>query len=348
MIEPDPAGKTSIVSSTSTDPSITVSAPARLHMGFLDMSGELGRGFGSFGLTISGIETRLRIAPADDIIATGPGAERARRSATAILGRMGSECGVRVEVEAAIPEHAGLGSGTQLSLALASGITRMLGHRAGIEELALLTGRGARSGIGIAAFEQGGFLIDGGRGSGTQVPPLLCRQPFPEQWRVLLVFDESTSGLNGEAERQAFSEIPPMPETMSGRICRNLLMRVLPALIEQRFGDFCHGIAAIQEDIGDYFAAYQGGGRYTSARVAEVMEWLGGEGIVGCGQTSWGPTGFALLENELEAGRLLRGAQAQWPDLKFGVYRGRNEGARISGDWARMDPVGGRIASRKR
>ncbi len=314
-------------------------------MGFLDMSGELGRGFGSFGLTISGIETRVRLSLAEEISASGPGADRARRRAAAILERLGSDCGVHIEVESAIPEHAGLGSGTQLSLALASGIARLLGQRPGIADLALLTGRGARSGIGIAAFERGGFLIDGGRGRETTVPPLLCRQPFPEQWRILLVFDPATEGLNGEAEQHAFREIPPMKESMSGRICRNLLMRVLPALVEQRFEDFSRGIADIQEDIGDYFAAYQGGGRYTSGRVARVMEWLAEEGVTGCGQTSWGPTGFALLEHELEANRLLRKAQAQWPGLEFGVYRGRNEGASIGGEWEEVGPVKGHVAS---
>ncbi|MGH8511817.1 MAG: hypothetical protein ACREU8_10690, partial [Gammaproteobacteria bacterium] len=40
---------------------VTVTAPARLHLGFIDMSGDLGRRFGGLGLTLSGIQTRLSV-----------------------------------------------------------------------------------------------------------------------------------------------------------------------------------------------------------------------------------------------------------------------------------------------
>jgi predicted sugar kinase len=54
---------------TSTLPAIsaiTVEAPGRLHMGFLDPNGSLGRAFGSVGVVIEGCGTRVTARPADD------------------------------------------------------------------------------------------------------------------------------------------------------------------------------------------------------------------------------------------------------------------------------------------
>ena len=44
---------------------VSVRAPGRLHLGFLDPSGSLGRRFGSIGLVIDGFETELELACAD-------------------------------------------------------------------------------------------------------------------------------------------------------------------------------------------------------------------------------------------------------------------------------------------
>ena len=38
---------------------ISITAPARLHLGFMDLNGSLGRKFGSVGLTIDSIETSI-------------------------------------------------------------------------------------------------------------------------------------------------------------------------------------------------------------------------------------------------------------------------------------------------
>src|ERR1700744_2160008 len=58
--------------------SVTVRAPARLHLGFLDMNGELGRRFGSLGLAIDAYETRITMRRAVETRVSGPAAARAR------------------------------------------------------------------------------------------------------------------------------------------------------------------------------------------------------------------------------------------------------------------------------
>jgi beta-RFAP synthase len=105
-----------------------------------------------------------------------------------------------------------------------------------------LLDRGARSSIGIATFEQGGVVLDGGRGDSDEPPPLLSRLPFPEPWRVLLIFDQGRQGLHGPEEAAAFRGLAPFPAAQAAHLCRVVLMVALPALAEEdldRFGGAC-------------------------------------------------------------------------------------------------------------
>ena len=51
---------------------VTVTVPARLHLGFLDLNGGLGRRFGSIGLAIDGLRTSITISAASHMRVTGP------------------------------------------------------------------------------------------------------------------------------------------------------------------------------------------------------------------------------------------------------------------------------------
>ena len=53
--------------------------------------------------------------------------------------------------------------------------------------------RGARSGLGVALFERGGFMLDAGRGPATSLPPIVSHLPFPADWRVVLLLDDQPS-----------------------------------------------------------------------------------------------------------------------------------------------------------
>ena len=134
------------------------------------MCGDLGRKFGSVGLSITGIETSITASYADDIDISGIFLERAESYAEQILSHFGIDGGVGLSIHSAIPEHVGLGSGTQLSLAIASAICHLYGlpeHRTSY--LAAILHRGARSGIGVGAFMKGGFVVDGGPVSYTHL-----------------------------------------------------------------------------------------------------------------------------------------------------------------------------------
>ncbi|BBL76906.1 beta-ribofuranosylaminobenzene 5'-phosphate synthase [Methylomagnum ishizawai] len=311
---------------------VRVMAPARLHMGFLDIGGSLGRRFGSIGVGVNEIATRLSLEPAPQPTATGPGAERAVAAAQKFARAVGRPCPAAIRIEQAIPGHAGLGSGTQLALAVGMGLSQLYGLGLGVRDIAPLIERGARSGIGIAVFEQGGLVVDGGRGEHTSIPPVLARMEIPADWRFVLILDDRAQGLHGAAEIEAFRALPPFPAEEAARLCHWLLMKGLPALAERDIAGFGAVVAELQRAVGDYFAPAQGG-RFTSPEVSAALEFLAARGAVGIGQSSWGPTGFCLVEGGATAEALLAEVQARFAhrgELQFLLGTARGRGAEIS------------------
>ena len=259
---------------------------------------------------------------------SGPQAARVEAFARDIREKFNLPGNCRIVVHQAIPQHVGLGSGTQLAMAVGVALAALYRLDLSPRAVATLYQRGQRSGIGVGAFEQGGFLIDGGKEVGTEPPPIVSRLEFPAVWRVVLLLDSAVQGLHGEREIAAFQALPAFPESASAHLCRLMFTQALPALVEPDLDTFGRAIGELQRVIGDYFAPAQGG-RFSSPRVAEALAWIERQGIAGIGQTSWGPTGFAIVGDEAQASALVRSAQSRWGGpgrLQFMVCSGRNHG----------------------
>ncbi|WP_451982182.1 beta-ribofuranosylaminobenzene 5'-phosphate synthase family protein [Azospirillum endophyticum] len=309
---------------------VRVEVPARLHLGFLDMEGGLGRRFGSLGLTLDGLGTELTLLRGEP---DGDAPIRTDCRAQGYLDRLCDALDVEnrfsVRLWRTIPSHSGLGSGTQLALAVGAALSVMTGRPLPPRRVASLLDRGARSGIGVGAFEQGGVILDGGKGALDEPPPVISRMALPEAWRMLLVFDDANRGLSGTAETVAFRDLPPFPADKAAYLCRLTLMVGLPALAEGDAMRFGAAVTELQSVVGDHFAPAQGG-RFSSPDVAEVLRWLPSMGATGMGQSSWGPTGFAIFGDAGSAERAAEAARARWRlqgNLRFVVCRGRNRGA---------------------
>lgn len=285
---------------------VAVTTSARLHMGFFDLNGALGRRFGSIGLSLKTPQTEIEISSAANLTVEGEGASRASKVATALLQTLGLPSALHIQIKQAIPEHSGLGSGTQMALAIGMAICDFYQLDLNVNEIAVLTQRGARSGIGLGTFAQGGLIVDGGRAAESKVPPVIAHADFPEDWPILLIFDKSHQGVHGQQEIDAFRNLPEFPAEHSAILCRHVLMQALPALAERDLASFGAAIRALQEITGDYFAPAQGGERYTSKLVADVLAHLQVGGVACLGQSSWGPTGFAIFENQSQAEKHLK------------------------------------------
>jgi beta-RFAP synthase len=309
---------------------VTVGTSARLHFGFLDPSGRGKRPFGSFGLAIDRPRTRLTLRRAAGLAVTGVDCARAEPYLRTVAASLGGGSHYHLHLDEVIPAHAGLGSGTQLALAIGSAVAALDGLPLDLRDIAAKLERGNRSGIGIGTFGQGGAVLDGGPGAG-ELPPVLCRLPFPTDWRVLLIFDSAATGIHGAKEIEAFSILPDFPEAETAELCRRVLLCALPAIAEHDFKMFCDEVGYLQARMGAYFGPLQGGA-YVSQGVAEAIGWLAQQGLTGVGQSSWGPTGFAFVSSEAEGLRLLDGvsARATGSSLSFELAAARNEPATLS------------------
>jgi beta-RFAP synthase len=310
---------------------ITVTVPSRLHLGFLDLNGGLGRRFGGIGLAISDLKTVLTIRQANDPEVSGLESQRVRRHLRTMEQMLRLDSAHAVNVSQAVPPHVGLGSGTQLALAVATGVRRLHDLPLAIDSDALALGRGARSGIGIGLFRRGGLVVDGGHGDKSLVAPIVSHLPFPDDWRILLILDPRYNGMHGPDEAAAFATLAPMPESDADRLCRLVLIKALPALVDRDIVNFGAAIKHLQARLGGYFALAQGGRNFTSPAVAAVLAALDAAGAHGIGQSSWGPTGFAFAHSADEAERLaaLARGHKSGEGLDIRICSGLNHGAEI-------------------
>lgn len=306
---------------------VTVTTSARLHIGFFDLERNATCKFGSLGLSIASPCTQVALTKSEKTLFSVNCSENDVKIFENIAELLNIRQQFSLNIIQSIPRHAGLGSGTQMALAIGAGLNQLFNLGLTVPQIAKLTKRGNRSGIGIAAFEHGGFLMDNGRMKNEGLPEITTRIPFPETWRVLLVQDSTHVGVHGAAELQAFEQL----KTAQGNLRKLVEQQMLPAL--QRADLFAFG--AIMSDLqaynGDYFAPIQGG-RFASQDVANVLQSMQKNGASCVGQSSWGPTGFAIVENEVCGLNLLSQSQRQFADqtnIRFQMVRGNNAGASI-------------------
>ncbi len=309
-------------------PSVTVTAPARLHLGFLGLDdADKGR-FGSIGVGITGFSTVVSVARCARVQVEGEDEDYIAGIAHTVLERFGIDTGVRIRVEQRIPRHQGLGSGTQMALALGAAITALHGINAGVEDIALATGRGRRSGVGLGVFRHGGFIVDSGRSPARALPTTVFRHAFPAQWRFVLALDPEARGLSGAAERKAFKALPDMPAATGAELCRQVLMQLLPAILEQDCARFGAAVSEIQARIGACFSAAQGG-LYASDKVRQALEFLSGRRATGVGQTSWGPTGCAVFPDHNTAQQAVDACARENTGVELIIVSAQNNGASV-------------------
>jgi len=297
---------------------VRVEAPARLHMGMLDASGEGSRRFGGLGVAVTRPAAVVEARSSASLEVEGPDAERA----AAVAERAGG--GARIRVVEAIPPHAGLGSGTKLALAVTAAVCALRGETPAPAALARMAGRGARSAVGLWTYALGGFVVEGGRRHGSEEPaPLLVRHAMPEEWRCVLAIPAAEPGLSGSAEVAAFAELRPDP-ARSARIAQIVMTGLLPALVEREVAEFGAALTELQGLVGDSFAPVQGGTFHPQA--APLVEALLRLGAAGAGQSSWGPAVYGIVGSEEEGREIAERLDADHVE----VVRFDNAGARVT------------------
>lgn len=318
---------------------VSIVTPARLHLGIIDTRGDMGRIYGSIGVAIDSPNVELEAIPSQNLEARGVDVERTIRIARAFLSKFPTARCVEINVLRTIPEHVGLGSGTQLSLAIGRAIANLYGLNADVRDVAMALGRGRVSGIGVNAFERGGFILDAGRKSITEtqalqadLPLAVMQKKFPEEWRFVVAIPNVGRGLSGLGENEAFSNLPPSSPELVGKICRLIILKMLPSLMEKNVKEFGESLTTVQNLVGESFSQAQGG-IFFSPLIRDCVKFMLTSGAYGAGQSSWGPTVYGVVDNDSNA-EILKQDLERFLNERNGatvfVARANNDGAKIT------------------
>ena len=235
-----------------------------------------------------------------------------------------------------------MGSKTQLSLAIAIAITKLKNKSVSIQELTKLVQRGGTSGIGWRGFEKGGFIIDAGHNFGkgkekesflpssasiTADPALtIMRYPIPEHWRFVLVIPNVKKGAYGDEEVTIFQSHAPIPKEEVNEVSHQILMKVIPGIINEDLECFGEGLKRIQ-DIG--FKKIEISLQHEI--VKNVLSLFEEHGVKAFGMSSFGPSIVGVVESDEDANSLLKTVQMRLKNIIGHIYicKPNNCGAKI-------------------
>ena len=286
---------------------VVVSTPSRLHFGLLRFEQTDGPSYGGLGMMVAEPRCVVELDAAEQWAGEGVGFQRALEFARHVLNGIDAPCkppALRVRVRQYIPSHRGLGGGTQLGLAVAAGVRRLLElPDTSAADLAAAAGRGQRSAVGAHGFIQGGLIWEKGRAPGESLGQLAARVALPESWRIVLVDTGEQGGLSGKPEVDAFKVLPPVPSGTTERLEQLAEDVILPSAERGALEEFGQGLHDYGRTAGECFAPVQGGA-YASSAIARCVRTIRQLGIPGAGQSSWGPTVFAVTESVEKAERL--------------------------------------------
>jgi beta-ribofuranosylaminobenzene 5'-phosphate synthase len=300
---------------------VIIETPSRIHLGLIDLHGGLGRVDGGIGLSLGEPGILLEVRPCREILVRGGddgSRATASRVAATVLQEIRAPGGMEITLRRVYPSHVGLGSGSQLALAVARGACELFGRSHPVRELAWMAGRGGTSGIGTAAFELGGFLVDGGHSfgeagekadfrpsaasAGVRPAPVIARHDFPPGWQVVLATPRIPAGASGAREMDIFRGACPVPLGEVRETCHEVLMRMLPGVVDGDLGLFAAAVNRIQ-NLGFKKVEHS----LQPPEIRLLMEEMRDAGAPCAGMSSFGPTVYAITDSGAPA--ILRAAE---------------------------------------
>lgn len=321
---------------------VTISAPSRLHFGLFSIGDLVSNQYGGIGLMIDSPRTEVTVAPDRAFnVVDGPGSQACRAAIEIWFDTIRSASGSEfantkleelpacVEVSRLPPRHSGFGSGTQLAFASALALTRYFNLAIpSPDELAVMVGRGKRSGIGSHGFFHGGLLVDRGKCDPRQLAPLDFQTDFPEPWRIVTVLLKSESGIHGRQELNAFGNLPSSSRQQQQEMIEIVRSQIIPSVMRRDFDIFSDSLYQFGRKSGMMYAEIQKG-PYNGPRIAALIEQIRQFGIQGVGQSSWGPCVFAITSNDASAKSLTEMLQNQYGDhCSIETSKADNQGAK--------------------
>ncbi|MFP3946817.1 MAG: beta-ribofuranosylaminobenzene 5'-phosphate synthase [Archaeoglobaceae archaeon] len=316
---------------------VKIKTPSRIHIALIDLNGEIGRVDGGVGIAIEEPYIEIRGYESEENSLSGNIVNLDRFKSVSDKFKHLTDSKASIEVLSDYRGHVGMGSGTQISLAIGEVYNRLFDLGLSVREIAEITGRGGTSGIGVAAFEKGGFIVDGGHStkekagftpssaSKASPPPVISRQDFPS-WRIVAVTPDLT-GSSGADEVSLFERHCPVPVEDVRKISHLILMKMIPSVMESNLDDFGDSLWNIQ-GLGFKKAEIDQYGSVIWDALKELRELTPAVGM-----SSTGPTIYAITDSDGNATGIQKVAVSYFQDKGLDcekiITTARNKGADI-------------------
>ncbi|MGQ4872501.1 MAG: beta-ribofuranosylaminobenzene 5'-phosphate synthase [Promethearchaeia archaeon] len=306
---------------------IRITAPCRIHLSLIDENGYTGRVDGGIGLMLD--RPNVVLEASNSAREFQIEAHRYYRESIEVINEKASKIFKAFNISNKnfhfnliryYPSHVGLGSKTQLSLAIATAITKLENINVSTEALTKLVERGGTSGIGWRGFETGGFIVDGGHDFGkgkekedflpssasTKANPAitLFRFDIPEHWRFVLVIPNVKKGAYGDEEISIFKKYAPIPREEVNEVSHQILMKMIPGILKRDLKCFGEGLKRIQS-IG--FKRIEISLQHDIVR--DLLNFFEEQGVKAYGMSSFGPSVIGITENDNDAIKLQKAVE---------------------------------------
>ncbi len=289
---------------------IDITTGSRLHFGLICSEHATRWRFGGIGVMLRHPAWRLRVTPiiadADVIRASDITSQRIRGFLRSLRSHQNVKS-LQIDVHEEMSFHTGLGSGTQLGLALSAAVELVMQRRVpeDLFQLAQRVDRAERSAIGTIGFARGGFLIDYGESVSDTLSRQIDRLQLPDKWRFVLVKPVDSQGLSGEREWAFFQQRKSMPANLIADIEQQILEQIVPSIRDRRFDAFARSLELYGQMVGTYYAAEQGG-VFAHPAMGQLVAQLRANEVAGMAQSSWGPLIGIPAESQEHAEEIMR------------------------------------------
>jgi len=330
--------------------SLRITTPCRIHLSLIDENGYTGRVDGGIGLMLD--RPNVVFEASNNAEEFKIEAHKYYRESIEVINEIASKVfkifdisnkNFHFNLKRYFPSHVGLGSKTQLSLAIATAITKLKNFtNLSMKDLTKLVERGGTSGIGWRGFETGGFILDGGHDFGkgkekeTFLPssasisanPALTifTHKIPENWRFVLVIPNVKKGAYGDEEVSVFQNYAPIPRNEVNEVSHQIIMKIIPGIIKNDLKCFGEGLKRIQS-IG--FKKIEIGLQHKL--VKNLLHFFEEYGLKAYGMSSFGPSVVGIVESDSDAELLLKEVQKNQKNGGGHIYicKPNNTGAKI-------------------
>lgn len=281
---------------------VTVTAPGHLHAGNFDLSGDLGRLYGTVGFTLEEPTLEIEVKKSDEVLAK----DKDARLYTQRFIEKHDLPGGEIEINRPLPKYVGIGHHTTLALSIGKGLSHLHNLSLSMEEVALTMERGLITALGTYACKSGGFVVEGGfkiEEMEEMVPPLIFRSDIPEDWYFVIAIPnasrEKIAEMREGEEDEILKNLRSMSEELSAELSRLVLVKMIPSIIEKDIKSFGDSLTTFNSKLGTVWSDYQEG-IYSNDVVRQGIEIMKDKAYSAC-QSSWGPTFYGLVNDESEA-----------------------------------------------